>query len=68
MDLIHEDLEAAIHDLVDLLGIELLRDGREVRHIGKEDGDKFALTFDSTPCGEDLLCQELRGVVLWALE
>ena len=46
VDLIHEDLEAAIHDPVDLLGVELLGEGGEVRHVGKEDGDELALPFD----------------------
>ena len=62
VDLIHEDLEAPVHDPVDLLGVELLRDGGEVRHVGKKDGDELALAFDGAPGGEDLLGKELGGV------
>ncbi len=35
VDLIHQDLKAAIHDLVDFLGIELLGDGCIIGHICK---------------------------------
>jgi len=45
MDLLHQDLEAAVHDLVDLLGIQLLGEGGEGGHIGEEDGDELALSF-----------------------
>ena len=64
VDLIHEDLEAPVHDPVDLLGVELLGDGGEVRHVGKEDGDELALPFDRAPGGEDLLGQKLGSVGL----
>ena len=65
VDLIHEDLEASVHDPVDLLGVELLGDGSEVCHVGKEDGDELALAFDGAPGGENLLGEELGGVGLW---
>jgi len=55
VDLVHEDLEAPIHDPVDLLRVELLGDGGEVRHIRKEDGDELALPFHRASGGEDLL-------------
>ena len=62
MDLIHEDLEAPVHDPVDLLRVELLGHGGVVGDIGEEDRDELALPFHGTPGGEDLVGQELRGV------
>ncbi len=41
VDLIHQDLEAAVHDLVDFLRVQLLGEGGEVGHIGKEDGHQL---------------------------
>ena len=35
VDLIHQDLEATIHDLMDFLGIKLFRDGCVVGYISK---------------------------------
>jgi len=62
MDLIHEDLEAAAQDLVDLGGVQLGGDAHIVRHIGEEDGDDLALPLEGGAGGEDLLGQEGRGV------
>jgi hypothetical protein len=62
VDLIHQDLETAIHDLVDLLGIQLLGEGGVGGHIGEEDGDQLALTLDGGAGGKDLLGQVLGGV------
>ena len=62
VDLIHEDLEAAVHDLVDFFGVELLRDACEVCHVGEEDGDELALPFQGGAGGEDLVGEVLGGV------
>jgi hypothetical protein len=62
VDLVHEDLEARIHDLVDLLGVELLGEGGEVGDIGEKDGDELSLTFYGAASGKDLVGQELGGV------
>jgi hypothetical protein len=50
-----EDVKAAIHEGMDLLGIEVLREGGEPGHVGKQDSDLFALPFESTAGGQDLL-------------
>ena len=62
--LVHEDVEAAVHDLVDFLGIELLRHRSEVGHVGEEHGDQLALTLEGLAVAENLVRQELGGVSL----
>ena len=64
MDLVHQDLEAPIHDLVDFLGVELLGDGGVIGHVGKEDGHELPFALDGAAGGEDLLGQEFGGVGL----
>ncbi len=49
MDLIHQYLEAPVHDLMDFLGIEFFRNGRTIGDIGKEYGYLLSFTFDSAP-------------------
>jgi len=39
VNLIHQNLEASVHDLVDFLGVELLGYGRVIGDVRKEDGD-----------------------------
>jgi hypothetical protein len=52
---VQEDMKAAVHEGMDLLRIEALREGGEPGHIGKQDRDLFALPFESTAGGQDLL-------------
>jgi hypothetical protein len=40
---------------MDLLRIEALREGGEPGHVGKQDRDLFALAFERTAGGQDLL-------------
>jgi hypothetical protein len=40
---------------MDLLRIEVLREGGEPGHVGKQDSDLFTLPFESTTGGQDLL-------------
>ena len=51
VDLFHQDLETPVHDLVNFLRRQLLRDAGIVRHIDKQDGDHLALPFDRAPGG-----------------
>jgi hypothetical protein len=52
---VQENLKAAIHEGMDLLGIEALREGGESGHVSKQDSDLFALPFERTAGGQDLL-------------
>ncbi len=62
VDLIHQDLKAPVHDLVDLLGVQLLGECRIIRHIGKQDGHPFSFPFNRTPVGENFVRKEFRGI------
>jgi hypothetical protein len=64
MDLIYQDLKTPIHDLVDFLWVELLRDGGVVGHVRKEDGHQLPFTLNGASSSEDLIGQEFRGVGL----
>jgi hypothetical protein len=59
---VQEDVKAAIHEGMDLLGIEVLREAGESGHVGKQDGDLLALPFERTAGGQDLLGQMARRV------
>jgi hypothetical protein len=52
---VQEDVKAAIHEGMDLLGIEALREGGEPGHVGKQDSDLLTFPFESTAGGKDLL-------------
>jgi hypothetical protein len=62
VDLIHQDLEATIHDLMDFLGIKLFTYGCVVSHISEEHRHQFPLTLDGTPCIKDFVHQVFRCV------
>ncbi len=62
VDLIHQDLEAAVQDLVDLFRVQFLGEGGIVGHVGEKDGDELALPFQGGAGGEDLVDQVLGGV------
>ena len=62
VDLVHEDAETPVHDLMDLLWIELLREGCVIRDIRKQHCYDLPLTFDGTARREDLLREELGGI------
>jgi hypothetical protein len=55
MDFIHKDLKTSIHDLVDLLRVELLSYGSEVSNICKEDGYQLPLSFNRAAGGENFI-------------
>jgi hypothetical protein len=46
VDLIHQDLEAAVHDLVDFLRVELFSHRGVVGHIREENRHQFALSLN----------------------
>jgi hypothetical protein len=58
-----EDVEAAIHDGVDRLGIETLSERPEADDIGEEDGDLLALAFAGTARRQDALGEMRWGGV-----
>jgi hypothetical protein len=55
VDLIHQDLKASIHNLMDFLRVKLFCHGGVIGHISKEDCDQLALTFNSAAVIEDLI-------------
>ena len=55
VDFIHQDPEAAVHDPVDFLRVELLGKGREPGHIGEHDRHQLALPFQGTAGGQDFI-------------
>jgi hypothetical protein len=46
MYLVREEFKAAIHNVVDLLWVELFGDGGIVSDISDECGDQFSFSFD----------------------
>jgi hypothetical protein len=65
VDLREDELECAIHERVHLLRIDAFGERSRVREVGEQDGDVFALAFESGFLGEDLLCQGFGGVGAW---
>jgi hypothetical protein len=59
-----EELEAAVHDRVDGLWIEALRERAEPHDIGEEHRDLLALALERAAGGEDLLREVRWGVGL----
>jgi hypothetical protein len=57
-----QDLEELVEDPVPLLRIELLRQLHRPLHVGEENRDLLALTFDGTARGENLVGEMLRGI------
>jgi len=55
MNFIHQNPEAPVHDSMDLFGIELLRHGRIIGHVSKEDRNQFSFPFHGTTIREDLI-------------
>ena len=64
VNLVHQDLEAPVHDLVDFFRVELLGDGSVICDVGEEDGYELAFAFDGASGREDLLGQVFRCVGL----
>lgn len=64
VDFVHEYLEAAFHDLVDFLRVQLLGDRGVAGNVGKEDRHQLALAFQGFAGAEYLLRQELGRVRL----
>ena len=60
-----EDLEEALHDRRELLGVELLGQLHRSFDVGEENGDLLALAFDRTARGQDLFRKMLRRVGPW---
>src|SRR5262249_25005105 len=54
MNAFGEDREEAIHDLMPVLGIDLLDQIHRAFHVGEEHRDVLALTFKSASGGENL--------------
>ena len=59
---LHHAVEAPVHDLVQLLGIDPRRQGRESGDVGEENRHLLALALDRAPTGEDLLREMTRRV------
>jgi hypothetical protein len=59
-----EELEAAVHDRVDGLRIEALRERAEPHDIGEEHRNLLALALERAARREDLLGEVVRGVGL----
>ena len=57
-----DHLEDAVHDAVDVLGVEALRHCGEAGHVGEHHGDGLALTLEGALRGEDLLGEVFRRV------
>ena len=64
VDRAQDHLEGAVHDRVDVLGVELLGHRGEARHVREHHGDDLALALDGALGGEDLLGEVLGGVGL----
>src|SRR3990172_5343402 len=62
VDLRQHHLEEAIHQVVELLRVELLGEAGEVLEVGEEDGDLLALALQRRPGREDALGQVLGRV------
>ncbi len=62
VNFIHEDTKTPVHDLMDLLRIEIFKDGRRVSYVGENDGDEFALTFNGYAVRENLVREVFRPV------
>ena len=57
-------LEGAVHELVDVLGVETLGERGEAGDVDEEDGDLLALALEGALRGEDLLGEVARGIRL----
>jgi hypothetical protein len=64
VDLRQHQLKGVIHDLMDVLGIEVLGQGGERRDIDEEDGDLLALALKGRPRRKDLFGEVPGGVRL----
>ena len=62
MDLIYQEPEAAVHEPMYILGVEVLGDSRVVDHVSEKDCDELSLPLDSLPVVEDLLSQKLGRI------
>ena len=62
MDPVGEDREKPIHDLVPLLGIDLLGEIHRALHVREEDGHLFSLALEREARSENLLDQVTWGV------
>jgi hypothetical protein len=58
VDLIHQNLETAIHDLMDLFGIKLFGQRREIGHIREENRHLLPLPLDGASGGQDFIGEE----------
>jgi hypothetical protein len=63
VDAVGQDFEEAIHDPVQLLGIDRLGQLHRALHVREQDGDLLALALEGGLRLEDLVGQVLRGVV-----
>ena len=51
VDFIDQDPAAAVHDLVDVLWVQLFREGGKAGHVGEHHRDQLALAFDGAAGG-----------------
>jgi hypothetical protein len=57
VNLVHQDLEAPVHDLVDFLGVEFLGNEGVVGNVSEEHRYELPLALDGTAGREDLIGQ-----------
>jgi hypothetical protein len=55
VDFVHQNLEAAVHDLVDFLRVKLFRNGSIIGYIGKKHRHQFSFARDGAAGGENLI-------------
>jgi hypothetical protein len=64
VNLVHQDLEAAIHNLVYFFGVQFLRHRGIIGHIREEHGHQLSFSLNRASGCEDLLGQNLGRVGL----
>jgi hypothetical protein len=62
VDLGRDQLEAPVHDPVNVLGVELFGERRETGHVGEEHRHLSTLALQGGAAGQDLLGEMLGGV------
>jgi hypothetical protein len=55
MNLVHQDLEATVHDPVNFFWVELFTHSCVISHIGKKHSHKLAFSLDGTARGQDFI-------------
>jgi hypothetical protein len=55
MNSVRQDRKEAVHDLVPVFGIDLLGEIHRALHVGEQDSDLFALTFERAAGSKNFL-------------